>query len=116
MYLNKNGKATDKKPSLSGYGIYVNSKDNSTSKSCIENGYWQYDFSKYLTFGTINNLQLDKEKTKHLISQLLSIKQTQKIFIEPHLKELLGLNNENKIRFHGCQAVRHDDHIHLQTK
>jgi hypothetical protein len=27
----------------------------------------------------------------------------------------LGLTN-NKIRFHGCHAVRHDDHLHVQLK
>ncbi|MFT5619364.1 MAG: hypothetical protein ACI85I_002607, partial [Arenicella sp.] len=37
-----------------------------------------------------------------------------KVFIEPHLKTRLGLENYSKIRFHGCQAVRHDDHIHVQ--
>ena len=39
----------------------------------------------------------------------------EKVFIEPHLKTRLNLTS-NKIRFHGCQAVRHDDHIHLQVK
>ena len=26
------------------------------------------------------------------------------------------LLTSDKIRFHGCQAVRHDDHIHVQLK
>lgn len=116
MYLNKEGKSSNKKPSVSGYGVYAESENNYTCQSCLNKGYWQYDFSKYLTFGTINKLRLDKEKTAHLIRQLLSISETQKIFIEPHLKQSLGLGNEIKIRFHGCQAVRHDDHIHLQIK
>lgn len=116
MYLNEHEKTTDKKPSVSGYGIYANSKQNTTSKSCIEKGYWQYDFTKHISFGEINDLILDKKKTKLLIKQLLTNTSTQKIFIEPHLKHNLGLANETKIRFHGCQAVRHDDHIHLQIK
>ncbi len=116
MYLDSNKKSTNKKPSSSGYGVYVNSERNHTLKSCIDKGHWQYDFSKYLTFGTINDLELDKSKTRALIQQLLSNKQTQKLFIEPHLKKFLDLNNQPKIRFHGCQAVRHDDHIHLQVK
>ena len=33
----------------------------------------------------------------------------------PHLKARLGLNS-NKVRFHGCHAVRHDDHFHVQLK
>ncbi len=36
--------------------------------------------------------------------------------IEPYLKKSLGLGTESKIRFQGCQAVRHDDHIHLELK
>tara|TARA_R110002050_G_scaffold300769_1_gene472407 strand:+ start:39127 stop:39909 length:783 start_codon:yes stop_codon:yes gene_type:complete len=116
MYLNENKKSTDKKPSISGYGVYANSEKNFTSNNCIKEGYWQYDFSKHLSFGKINNLTIDELKTKKLIKQLLSNSNTKKIFIEPHLKQSLGLGNETKIRFHGCQAVRHDDHIHLETK
>jgi len=29
-------------------------------------------------------------------------------------KELGELNGIQKVRFHGCRAVRHDDHIHLE--
>jgi hypothetical protein len=114
MYLDENGKPTGKKPSVSGYGVYSEADKNYTSNSCKSKGYWQYDFSKYLTFGTINTLKLDKEKTAALIHQFLSNTTTQKLFTEPHLKNSLGLKNEPKVRFHGCQAVRHDDHIHLQ--
>ena len=48
-----------------------------------------------------------------MIEFLLREKSTQKIFIEQHLKTRMKLNN-SKIRFHGCRAVRHDDHVHLQ--
>ena len=116
MYLDKDGKSTNKKPSVSGYGVFSNSEDNYTSKSCIEKGFWQYDYPKYLTFGTINRLTLDKIKTKDIINKLHSSPLIQKIFIEPHLKQTLGLFDKDKIRFHGCGAVRHDDHIHLQIK
>jgi len=115
MYKDKDGKTTQKKPSLSGYGVYVNS-NNSTTTNCLNKGYWQYDFPKYLTFGTINKLDFDERQTKILIEEFLKNSQTQKIFIEPYLKTNLGLNTYHKIRFHGCQAVRHDDHIHLQIK
>ncbi|MFD2204016.1 hypothetical protein [Kiloniella antarctica] len=36
-----------------------------------------------------------------------------KVLIEPHLVQRLGYSGKN-IRFQGCQAARHDDHIHLQ--
>ena len=116
LYVDKLGQPTNKKPSTSGYGVYAESDKNYTCKSCINKGYWQYDITKYVTFGTINDLALDKEKTTILIQQLLSISSAEKIFIEPHLKQSLGFNKSSKIRFHGCQAVRHDDHIHYQIK
>lgn len=115
MYLNTEGISINKKPSVSGYGVFVNSI-NKTSENCVEKGYWQYGLTKYATFGIINDLQFDKVKTRLLIKELLQSDLTEKVFIEPYLKETLRLNNETKIRFHGCRAVRHDDHIHLQIK
>ncbi len=115
MYKDKKGHKTDKKPSVSGYGAYINNTSNTTSR-CIKQGYWQYDFTKYLTFGSFNNLTFDSKNTKKIINQFLASSKTDKIFIEPYLKQGLGLSNKNKIRFHGCQAVRHDDHIHIQIK
>lgn len=115
MYKNKDGILTDKKPSLSGYGKYI-TEDNYTASSCLEKGYWQYDFPKYLSLVIINDLAFDPNATKKTIITFLVQKDTEKIFIEPYLKENLNLSNYNKIRFHGCKAVRHDDHIHLQVK
>lgn len=115
QYLNKEGEPTNKKPSVSGYGVYASSK-NKTSRNCLSKGYRQYNFPQYLTFGTLNDLTLDEKNTALLIEELLANHETQKIFIEPYLKEQLGLNHYSKIRFHGCQAVRHDDHLHLQIK
>ncbi|OWV77612.1 hypothetical protein ATY77_30000 [Rhizobium sp. R634] len=39
----------------------------------------------------------------------------QKIFIEPHLKNDLGVTDAH-VRFQGCRAARHDDHIHIQVE
>lgn len=36
-----------------------------------------------------------------------------KVFIEPHLASRFQAQS-SKIRFQGCRAARHDDHIHLQ--
>jgi hypothetical protein len=38
-----------------------------------------------------------------------------KIFIEPHIPARLDVANE-AIRFQGCRAARHDDHIHIQLR
>ncbi len=37
-----------------------------------------------------------------------------KILLEPHLKQSFGLDHDI-IRFQGCRAARHDDHIHFQV-
>ncbi|AKS46499.1 hypothetical protein SAMN05444287_1615 [Octadecabacter temperatus] len=46
--------------------------------------------------------------------QLLSAdERVGKVFIEPHLASRFQAQS-SKIRFQGCRAARHDDHIHLQ--
>lgn len=118
IYELENGKITNKKPSISGYGVFENPKKSEIKqfKICEKKGYWQYDFPKYLTFGKINNeIQFSEKGTKYFMNSILKQPEISKIFIEPHLKRRMNLNN-SKIRFHGCRAVRHDDHIHLQIK
>lgn len=112
------GKLSNKKPSISGYGFFEGPKPNEYDqiKTCLDRGNWQYDFTKYFTFGTINSdLNFSEGATKDLILEILKQPSTGKLFVEPHLKTRLNLKNQ-KIRFHGCQAVRHDDHIHFQLK
>ena len=65
--------------------------------------------------GNKKNFTFDSTVTKELVNYFASKPVIGKIFIEPHLKTRLGLTSD-KIRFHGCQAVRHDDHIHVQLK
>ncbi|WP_445738092.1 hypothetical protein [Mariniflexile sp.] len=118
IYQLETGEITNKKPSISGYGVYVNPNENEIKQYqiCEENGYWQYDFSKYLTFGTINrDIQFSQNATKDLIYSIIKQQETGKNFIEPHLKNRMKLTSD-KIRFQGCRAVRHDDHIHVQLK
>ncbi len=38
-----------------------------------------------------------------------------KVFIEPHLKNTLGIFDDH-VRFQGCRAARHDDHLHVQVQ
>lgn len=116
IYSTKNGELTNKKPSVSGYGVFAGPKANEFSqrKLCKQKGYLQYDFTKYLSFGVPNkNLDFNANATAFLVNLLARDIHTRKIFIEPHLKTRLKLLN-SKIRYQGCQAVRHDDHIHLQ--
>lgn len=115
FYYSKNGQSGNAKPSNSGYGKYVEPYKNEINQTniCKSKGHWQYDFTKYLTLGSRSDLDFDQGNTKLLVNLLLKDPNAQMILIEPHLKKRLNLNN-NKIRFHGCHAVRHDDHIHYQ--
>ena len=115
VYQDLDGNVTIDKPSNSGYGVfeYPQLREKNQTEQCKSQGNWQYDFTKYLTFGSTDQLELNPETTKRLIKLLCKHPKTQKVFIEPHLKKRWGLRSD-KIRFQGCSAVRHDDHIHLQ--
>jgi hypothetical protein len=118
IYTNSDGKLTNKKPSVSGYGVYEKPMAHEYDQNavCQNRGNWQYDFPKYLTLGTIHNdIKFSEKGTRDLAQLILEQKEIGKLFIEPHLKNRLNLTDP-KVRFHGCQAVRHDDHIHFQLK
>lgn len=117
IYTDFNGEMCNKKPSRSGYGVYEDAQGDELNQTqvCKEQGFWQYDFPKYLSLGHINkDVSFSAKGTKSLALSILQEKRVEKLFIEPHLKTRLGLNDE-KVRFHGCYAVRHDDHIHFQV-
>jgi hypothetical protein len=56
---------------------------------------------------------LEGARTRLLIMALAEDQRVGKIFVEPPLAAHLGVSGE-KIRFQGCRAARHDDHIHVQ--
>ena len=116
VYNDANGNISNLKPSRTGYGVFEDPKSGEVdqTKACKNNGYWQYDYAKYLTFGKTNSgIQFNSNATRKLVNLFAENPSVQKIFIEPHLKNRMGLKN-SKIRFHGCKSVRHDDHIHVQ--
>lgn len=117
VYENKTGVFSSNIKSRSGYGVFEGPKNNEFNQinKCKNAGYWQYDYPKYLTLGQLNNdLEFSKKGTKILAETILKNEQIEKLFIEPHLMSRLNLSS-SKIRFHGCGAVRHDDHIHVQV-
>jgi hypothetical protein len=56
---------------------------------------------------------LDEPRTRALITALARDTRVAKIFVELPLAQRLGVAGD-KIRFQGCRAARHDDHIHVQ--
>lgn len=59
------------------------------------------------------DVQIDDTRTATLMQALVRHTDVGKIFLEPYLVTRMGLTGD-KIRFEGCRAARHDDHIHLQ--
>ena len=116
FYYTKDGKRGNLKPAHSGYGVYEGPRKNERNQTqiCKGQNYWQYDFSKFLTFGSRTDLEFDPIQTRELINSIAKRKLTHKILLEPHLKSRLKLGSD-KIRFQGCHSVRHDDHVHYQV-
>jgi len=118
VYQDENGTIMNRGKSISGYGIFEEAREDEFNQctDCLEKGYFQYDYSKYLTLGSVNSdFRFSERGTKDLIEACLTNNKLSKLFIEPHLKQRLNLADK-RIRFHGCGAVRHDDHIHVQIK
>ena len=83
------GKISPRKKSLSGYGVFESPKPNEYNQveKCLNNGYFQYDYPKYLTFGEINaDLTFSEKGTKKVISSFLKSKSLGKLFFGRQLK------------------------------
>lgn len=59
------------------------------------------------------DLALDIGRNRAVLQILAEDPRVGKIYVEPHLQKTLGVAHA-KIRFQGCRAARHDDHIHFQ--
>lgn len=58
----------------------------------------------------------DAERTGTLVRAIIGDPRVERIFLEPHLADRLGLSGHPKVRFAGCRAARHDDHIHIDLR
>jgi hypothetical protein len=58
---------------------------------------------------------LDEQRTRAMILWLKARPEVTRIFIEPYLADRLGVSG-GKVRFQGCQAARHDDHLHVEVR
>lgn len=116
LYRNKNGEIVNSSPSLYGYGICEapTSKEFNQTEVCEEKGYFQYGILEKITPNITKRYQFEKKDNQQLLKKITRHKAIRKILIEPHLKRRLGFQNDKKVRFAGCHAVRHDDHIHIQ--
>jgi|AntRauTorckE5430_2_1112549.scaffolds.fasta_scaffold02684_5 hypothetical protein len=109
------GKLLSGSPSWLGYG-YLEAPgpgEHDQAADCTQWGYWQYSLLRHFVKQD-RNLTFSAPLNRQLLQKLSRHPAIRKVFLEPHLKSRLGLKGHDKIRFHGCAAVRHDDHIHIQ--
>jgi hypothetical protein len=105
-------------PSPIGYGVGVlpKGKEINSAQYCTQKGYWQYNIiDKFIKPFKKNGYYFNEKNTYQFLKLLANDKATEKIFIEPFLVKRSKINSP-KIRFHGCHAVSHADHIHIQIK
>lgn len=115
-YSNESGEYLNTGKSFSGYGVVEAPKAGEVDQPalCEDQGYWQYSVTTRFAYDRYPEYQFDFQANRRLLQKLAFHESTGKVFIEPHLKTRLNLEWFKKIRYHGCHAVRHDDHIHLQ--
>ena len=111
----KTGKHLEGTPTSLGYGVCAAPEKGEVDyeEKC---GNWYPSLDKRIAerFYLKENYRLNEERTRELIRLFAEEKAVTKILLEPHLKTRLKLQQYDNIRFQGCHAARHDDHIHVQ--
>ena len=104
-------------PSAIGYGVFEDPRpgEYDRAKECEAKGYWQYGYTeKIVPQHRKPYFKLDEERTAAMTRLFCNHPHVRRVLIEPYLKKRLKLNDLDKLRHHGCNAVRHDDHIHVE--
>ena len=98
-------------PSPVGYFGFVQPRPGD-SRPCIGRGGWlRWDMAWLQPL--LPEMELDEHATAELPRRLAASPSVRRILVEPHLKVRLGFDHP-KLRFQGCAAARHDDHIHIE--
>ena len=108
-------KISNLKSSISHYSIFEKSRNGEINQclTCKQDGFCNIIIQSTSLLGSNSKrLKFSKPATKTLINKILSNATLGMVFIAPHLKNSVHLNN-SKIRLHGCRAVRYGDHIHF---
>ncbi len=117
FFYQRKGELTSRAPALLGYGRCAEPQggERDQPQRCANSGYWQYSLLPKLAWPfRRSGYTVDEEATRKMVRAFARQGTIGKLFLEPHLKTRWRLGQYNKIRFHGCAAVRHDDHLHIQ--
>lgn len=105
-------------PSPLGYWGFEAAPEGEISP-CADKARWltfRWDMDWFQPF-VRHDLALDKERTAAMLRWLSEqgpAQGVEKILLEPHMAKRLGATSP-LIRFQGCRAARHDDHIHVEV-
>jgi hypothetical protein len=110
-YRDASGGAADP-PSPVGYWVYEQPAGDDPQPCAGKRSRLRWDL------GVLQRLHagvtMDVERTRAMLAWLADAHPgVRYLLIEPHLKKRLGLTSE-AIRFQGCGAARHDDHMHVE--
>ncbi len=99
-----------------GYWLYVQPRPGDPLP-CVARTFdlrWDWDWLQPVSGG----LALDERRTGAMLNWLSDNAGRygiRKILLEPHLQRRLS-TDPNVVRFQGCPAARHDDHLHVQMR
>lgn len=111
LYIDAATGALRPAPSPFGYWGYVQPRPGEPRPCAGKESWLRWDMDWLQPF--LDNGHLDEAGTAALIKALADSPDVTRIFLEPHLKVRLGLGH-SKVRFQGCRAARHDDHLHVE--
>lgn len=117
FFYQQEGALTSRAPGFLGYGRCAEPKPGELDQPgiCANKGYWQYSILPKLAAPLVGKKYvLDEQPTREMVRASARREGIGKLFLEPHLKTRWDLSDYGKIRYHGCGAVRHDDHLHVQ--
>jgi hypothetical protein len=100
-------------PSPIGYWGFVQPRPGDPRPCRRHAGFLRWDVSWLQPF--LPKARLDPDRSRRLLIRLAEDPKVRRILIEPHLRARLGLTHP-KIRFQGCWAARHDDHMHIEFR
>jgi len=102
-----------------GYWAFEEARDWE-NQPCSDRADWltmRWDMDWFQSF-VARDLVLDEDRTRLALQWLADegpSHDVEKVLVEPHIADRLRVAGAI-IRFQGCRAARHDDHIHIQTK
>jgi len=107
------GPAPGRAPSPIGYWGYVQPQPGAPLPCAGRSSWRRWDLAWLQPL--LPGLRPDDDGLRTLLNGLGASPGVDRVYIEAHLRARLGIAHP-KIRFQGCGAARHDDHIHVEFR